>query len=173
MAVTIVGWRKGFCPGCWGCRDGCDGRGGGCTGKEYSYCREIWKECQEAIAHWTVVSRISKTKGLGKLSTCKRVQGNCPEAYVHLGNTNLCKVNVIWGGLLCGCHLHFLWDYLCWRIWKTIGLPGRMVVSSSEFPKLPLGMSLLPLFHWITMISLPTVNWETIICLLWLYSPNT
>lgn len=121
--VAAVGWRKGFSPGWWGCRDGCDGRGGGCTGKEYSYCREIWKECQKEMVHWTMVPRISTAKCL---DVCC-LEGSSVEA--GGGGSALGKVLsvltplALMGPLFLGAQksmcLNFLVEWLIFLLWVS------------------------------------------------------
>lgn len=130
LLLTIGGWMKGSCVGCWSCKDGWDGRGAGCMGKEYLYCREIWKEHQEAMAHWTMVSRISTaiykqyiqytSKRAWEAFYWEESLGDLSWRGVYIGSTNLLKVNVIWGGLVHGCLPCFLWDFHCsWR-WEAM-----------------------------------------------------
>lgn len=124
MEVTTVGWRKGFCPGCWGCRDGCDGRGGGCTGKEYSYCREIWKERQEVMAHWTVGSRILKRKVLGNFVLERESMGLAVKL-CYIESIYLFKGNVIWVRLVGVYLLCFTGtDYYCSLRWEAMWTSG-------------------------------------------------
>lgn len=64
IAGVAVGCWKCFIPGCGGCWDGWDGRGGGCTGTEYSYCREIGNGVKRDVS-CMVVPRACLAKGPG------------------------------------------------------------------------------------------------------------